>query len=126
LAYVQFAAALAMVAALYIGTNPKWWGWLLFSPLFLVIFYEGLRTYTYSVTVDGDRILLGGFKRSEFRVSEIVEINVWFAKGGRIAVINFADLGRLSVPSRLADFNKLVDLLRTQAKLPEPEPARES
>ncbi len=120
MAYIQFAAALAMVVALYIGTNPKWWGWLLFSPLFLVIVYEGLRTYTYSITVDGDRIVLGGFQRGEYRVSEIAEINVWYAKGGRIAVINFADRGRLSVPSRLADFDKLVDLLRTQANLPKP------
>ena len=109
-----------MVVALYVGTNPKLWGWLLFSPLFLVIVYEGLRTYTYSLTVEGDRIVVGGFKRGEYRVSEIIEINVWFAKGGRIAVINFADLSRLSIPSKLADFNKLVDMLRTQAKLPEP------
>jgi hypothetical protein len=119
MAYIQFAAAVAMVVALYVGTNPKLWGWLLFLPLFLVIVYEGLRTYTYSLTVDGDRIIVGGFMRGEYRVSEIIEINVWIAKGGRIAVINFADLSRLSVPSKLADFDKLVDLLRTQAKLPE-------
>lgn len=122
MAYVQFATALAMAVALYVGTNPKWWGWLLFLPLFLFIVYEGARTYSYSLTVDGDRIILRGFTRAEYKVSEIVEINVCVAKAGRIAVINFANMGKLTVPSKVTGFGELVDLLRKQAQLPESTP----
>lgn len=119
-AYIRFAAALAMLVALYAGTNPKWWGWLLFLPLFLAIVYEGVRTYRYSLTVEDDRIAVDGLNRGQYRVSEITSVNVWPAKGGRIAVITFSDRGKLTFPSTLADFDKLVESLRTQARLPEP------
>ena len=111
-----------MLVALYVGTNPKYWGWLLFLPLFLTIVYEGVRTYSYSLTVDGDRIIVAGFKRAEYRISEITAVNVWFAKGGRIAVITFSDRGKFNFPGNLVGFDKLVELIRTQAKLPEPVP----
>jgi hypothetical protein len=120
LAYTRFAAALAMLVALYIGTNPRFWGWLLFLPLFLTILYEGIRIYSYSLTVEDDRILVAGFKRGEYRISEIAAVDVWFAKGGRMAVVTFADRTKLSFPSHLVGFEKLVDLLRTKANLPEP------
>ncbi|MBU1424706.1 MAG: hypothetical protein KJ681_03690 [Gammaproteobacteria bacterium] len=122
LAYSKFALALAMLIALYIGTTPKWWGWLLFLPLFVTIVYEAARTYCYSLTVDEDRIAVGGFKRAEFRVSDIAAVDVWFAKGGRMAVVTFADRAKLSFPGNLVDFEKFVELLRTKANLPTPDP----
>jgi hypothetical protein len=122
LAYSRFVIALAMLVALYVGTNPPVWGWLLFLGLFLVIVYEGVRSHIYSLTVDGDRISVAGIKRGQYRVSDITAINVWFAKGGRVAVINFSNREKLNFSSHLVDFDKLVALLRTQANLPEQPP----
>jgi hypothetical protein len=124
LAYTRFAAALIMLVALYVGTNPKFWGWLLFLPLFLTILYEGLRSQSYSLTVDDDRIIVRGFKPAQYQVSDITAVDVWFAKGGRMAVVTFADRRKLSFHSHLVGFEQLVELLRTKANLP--EPARES
>ena len=122
LAFIKFAAALLMLIALYVGTSPKYWGWLLFLPLFVTLVIDGVLTYRYSLTVDGDRISLASYNSAQHRVSEITAINVWVAKGGRIAVVTFSDQRRLSFPSRLVGFDKLVELLRTQAKLPESSP----
>ena len=122
LAYTRFAGALIMLIALYVGTNPKFWGWLLFLPLFLTILYEGLRSYSYSLTVNDDRIIVGGFKPAQYRVSDITAVDVWFAKGGRMAVVTFADRKKLSFHSHLVGFEQLVELLRTKANLPEPTP----
>jgi hypothetical protein len=119
LAFIKFAAALLMLIALYVGTSPKYWGWLLFLPLFVTLVIDGVLTYRYSLTVDGDRISLASYHSAQYRVSEITAISVWVAKGGRIAVVTFSDQRRLSFPSRLVGFDKLVELLRTQAKLPE-------
>ena len=119
LAYSRFAAALIMLVALYVGTNPKFWGWLLFLPLFLTILYEGLRSHSYSLTVEDDRIVVGGFKPAQYRVSDITAVDVWFAKGGRMAVVTFADRQKLSFHSHVVGFEQLVELLRTKANLPE-------
>lgn len=121
LAFIKFAVALLMLIALYVGTNPKYWGWLLFLPLFITLVIDGVLTYRYSLTVEGDHISLASYNSARYRVSEIAAINVWLAKGGRIAVVTFSDQRRLSFPSRLVGFDKLVELLRTQAKLPEPK-----
>jgi hypothetical protein len=123
LAYTRYVAALAMLVALYIGTTPKIWGWLLFLPLFLTILYEGMRTHSYSLTIEEDRIVVAGFKPGEYRISEIAAVDVWFAKGGRMAVVTFADRMKLSFPSQLVGFEKLVELLRTKANLPETKQA---
>ena len=119
LAYTRFAAAMIMLVALYIGTNPEFWGWLLFLPLFITLLYEGLRSYSYSLTVDDDRIVVGGFTPAQYRLSDISAVDVWFAKGGRMAVVTFADRKKLSFHSHLVGFEKLVELLRTKANLPQ-------
>jgi hypothetical protein len=120
LAYSRFAAALVMAIALYIGTKPMFWGWLLFAPLFLYIVYEGARSYSYSITIDDDVITVSGFKRAQYRISEIAAINVWLAKGERIAVITFADRSKFSFPSHLVGFEELVGLLRKRTNLEKP------
>lgn len=120
LAYLEFTAALVMMLALYINTQPKLWGWFLFLPLFLSIVLEGIRTYRYSLTIDGDSISVAGFKRAQYLVSEITAINVWTAKGERIAVITFSDRRKLSFPSHLEGFKDLIELLRKQTKLTKP------
>ncbi len=111
-----------MFAILYLTTVPTVWDWLLFLPLFLFVIYEGGRTYSYSLTVDGDRISLAGIKHDEYRASDITAINVWVAKGGRIAVVTFSTQEKLRFSSKLVDFDKAVALLRTQANLPESSP----
>jgi len=122
LAYSRFVLAIGMLFTLYVATNPKVWGWILFLPLFLLIVYEGARTYSYSLTVDGDRISVAGFWPAQYVVSEITAINVWFAKGGRIAVVTFSDREKLRFSSRLTDFEGLVAMLRTKANLLEQPP----
>lgn len=124
LAYSRFAAALGMAVALYIGTKPMLWGWLLFAPLFLFIVYEGVRSYRYSLTVDEEFISVGGLEPAQYRIAEITDIHVWVAKGGRIAVVTFADRSKLTFPSHLTGFKHLVELLRSRSNL-EP-PAAES
>ena len=120
LAYLEWTVAVVMALALYINTQPMLWGWLLFLPLFLSIVFEGVRTYRYSLTVDGDCISVAGFRRAQYLVSEITAINVWTAKGERIAVITFSDRRKLSFPSHLQGFKDLVELLRKQSNLPKP------
>ena len=120
LAYTRYAMALAMLIGLYIGTKPMFWGWLLFAPLFLIIVYEGTRTYRYSLTVDDEFISVAGFKRARYRIAEITAINVWVAKGERIAVVTFSDHNKLSFPSHLTGFKDLVELLRARTHLEKP------
>ena len=86
--YIDLTVALAMSLSLYIGLKPEWWGWLLFSPLFLYMVFESVRKYGYSFTVDSDHISVGSFKRAQYPVSDITAVD------------------------------DLVGLLRKQAKLP--------
>lgn len=120
--YIDLVVALAMTLALYILVRPEWWGWLLFSPLFLYLVYESVRKYRYSLTVDGAHITVGSFKFTQYPVSETTAVNVWNAKGGRMAVVSFADGSRFHFSSRLEGFDDLVRLLRTKANLQEPIP----
>jgi len=121
-AYIELVVALAMTVTAYVGLQPEWWGWALFSPLFLYLIFEGARKVSYSLTVDGDTITVGSFKSAQYFVSRIKAVNVWEAKGGRIAVVVLADGSRFNFSSRLQGFNELVGLLRTKANLPEPIP----
>jgi|WetSurMetagenome_2_1015567.scaffolds.fasta_scaffold03712_8 hypothetical protein len=119
-AYIEFVVALVMTLVVYAGLRPEWWGWLLYLPLFLYLVFEGVRKTSYSLTVDGDRITVGSLKSAQYSVSRITAVNVWDAKGGRVAVVDFVDGSRFNFPSRLERFDDLVGLLRTKANLPEP------
>jgi hypothetical protein len=118
LALLEISAALVMLTALYISTQPMLWGWLLFTPLFIFVVAKGVRTYKYSLTINNDCITVVDFnKRAQYLVSDITAINVWPAKGERIAVITFWDWRKLSFPSHLEGFDDLVEFLRKQTKL---------
>ncbi|HEY5994908.1 MAG TPA: hypothetical protein VIU46_09965 [Gallionellaceae bacterium] len=119
--WLNLAIALAMAFFMYDGLHPEWWGWLLFSPMFIYMAYETVRKAMYSLTVEGDLITVRVFKSLQYPVSGISAVNVWTAKGRRIAVIAFADGRRFNFPSMLKDFDELVRLLRTKANLPEPD-----
>jgi hypothetical protein len=115
LVILQLAAALAMLIALYIGTKPMIWGWLLFSPLFLFVVAKAFRTYKYVLAINDDCITVVDFnKRAQYQVSDITAINVWPAKGERMAVITFRDWKKLSFPSHLEGFDELVELLKNK------------
>jgi len=120
-AYIEFVAALVMTLALYAGLQPEWWGWLLYSPLFLYLVFEGVRKVSYSLTIDGDHITVGSFRSNRYSISKITAIHVWEAKAGHIAVVDFADGNRLHFSSRLEGFDDLVGLLKTRANLPSKE-----
>ena len=113
--YVELAAALVMTLVVYAGLRPEWWGWLLYSPLFLYLVFEGVRKATYSLIVDDDHIKVGSFKATQYSVSKIKAVNVWDAKGGHMAVVDFVDGSRFHFSSRLEGFDELVGLLRTRA-----------
>lgn len=117
-AYIEFVVVLAMTLVIYVGLQPEWWGWLLFSPLFLYLVLEGTRKVRYALTVDGDLITVGSFKSAQYSASKITALNVWDYNGGHIAVVDFADGSRFHFPSRLEGFDDLVRLLRTTARLP--------
>lgn len=116
--YIELVVALVMALVVYAGLHPEWWGWLLLSPLFLYLVFECVRKVSYTLTVDDDHITVGSFRSTRYSVSKITEVNVWDAKGGRMAVVAFADGGRLHFSSRLEGFDDLVTLLRTKANLP--------
>lgn len=118
--YIELVVAVAMTWGLYAGLHPKWWGWLLYAPLFLDLIFEGDRKVSYSLTVEGDRITVGSFKPAQYSVSKIAAVNVWTAKGGRIAVVAFADGNRFNFSSHLQGFDDLVGLLMTKAALLSP------
>jgi hypothetical protein len=117
-AYIDLVVALSMALALYVGLNMEWWGWLLFSPLFLYMVFECVRKARYSLTVDGDQISVGSFRATRYAVSRIAVVHVWNAKAGRIAVVDFSDGSKLHFSSRLKGFDDLVGLLRSKANLP--------
>jgi hypothetical protein len=119
-AYIEFVVSLVLTLPVYVVLQPEWWGWLMYSPFFLYLVFEGVRKVSYSLTVDGDRITVGSFRATRYSVSGITAVNVWDAKGGRMAVVDFAGGRRLHFSSRLAGFDDLVDLLRTKANLPAP------
>lgn len=121
LAYLEFALALAMALALYVGTKPALWGWLLFLPLFLALMFQGVRTYRYSLTITGEHLVVASFGCACHPLAAITAIDVWTAKGGQVAVITFANRKKLSFTSRLTGFDELVQLLRKQADLPSPQ-----
>jgi hypothetical protein len=118
--YIELVVALAMTLAVYVGLQPEWWGWLLYSPLFLYLVFEGFRKVFYSLTVDGDHITVGSFKSAQYSLPKIKTVNVWDAKAGRMAVIDFVDGSRFHFSSRLEGFDNLVGLLRAKANLPSP------
>jgi hypothetical protein len=118
--FIELVTALVMTLALYVGLQPKWWGWLLYSPFFLYLVFEGVRKISYTLTVEGDHITVGSFNPTQYSASKITALNVWDAKAGRIAVVTFADGRRFNFPSRLKRFDELVGLLRAKANPPEP------
>ncbi len=118
--FMDLVGALAMAVALYIGLHPEWWGWALFAPLFLYMALETARKYMYSVTVDGERILVVAFRPAQYLVSDIVEVDVYNAKGGRMGVVRFTDRSKFSFSGRLAGFDELIKLLKSKASPPEP------
>lgn len=120
-AWLNFAIALVAAVLVYDGLRPKWWGWLLFSPLFIFMAYESARKVMYSLTIEGDLVTVRGFKPAQYSVSGITAVNVWNAKGGRIAVVACADGRRFNFPSSLDGFEELVRQLRIGANLPEPD-----
>jgi len=117
-AYIELIVALGMAVAVYSELKPGLWGWLLFAPLLVFMVFMGVRKVSYSLTVDGDLITIGGLKPAQYSVSKISALNVWEAKGGRIAVVAFNDGRRFNFPSRLDGFDDLVALLRSKANLP--------
>ena len=119
-AYIELVVAVAMTWGLYAGLHPKWRGWLLYAPLFLYLLVEGIRKVSYSLTVEGDRLTVGSFKSNQYCMSKIATVNVWNAKGGRIAVVVFTDGNRFSFSDHLQGFDDLVGLLRTKAGLLSP------
>jgi hypothetical protein len=118
-AYVDLVVALAMTLALYVGLQMEWWGWLLFSPLFLYLVFECVRKASYSLTVDGNDIKVGSFRYTRYFVSKISAVHVWDANAARMAVVDFDDGSRFHFSSRLGGFDDLVGLLRTKANLPQ-------
>ena len=112
LALLQFTAALIMVFALYINAQPSIWGWLLFLPFFLFVVLQAVRTYRYSLTIHGNSITLVDFECAKYPISDIAAINVWPAKGDRVAVVTFSDRRKFSFPGHLEGFDDLVALLR--------------
>lgn len=118
--WLNLFIALAMAIFMYDGLHPEWWGWALISPLFAYLIYESARKAMYAFIIEGDVITVRGFKPASYPASGITAVNVWNAKGGRVAVVAFADGRRFNFPSALSGFDELVRVLRTKANLPEP------
>ena len=116
-AYIELLVAFLMTVTAYVELKPDWWGWLLFAPLFGYMIFEGMRKVTYSLSVDGDLITVGSFNSAQYVASKITAVNVWIAKGGRIAVVAFDDGRRFNFPSTVDGFDNLVGLLKTKANL---------
>ena len=116
--YLELIAALVMASLLYALIHPAWWGWLIFSPLFLYLCFETVRKFTYLLSVDEDQIAVGSFQTTRYSVAAITNIHVWEAKGGRMAVLDFSDGRRLHFSDRLESFDELVELLRARSGLP--------
>jgi hypothetical protein len=115
-AYFELLVACLMTLAVAVKLKPEWWGWLLFAPLFGFMIFEGIRKIKYSLTVDGDLITVGSFNSAQYVASKIKDVNVWMAKGGRVAVVDLDDGQRFNFPSNVEGFDKLVDLLKSKAK----------
>jgi hypothetical protein len=116
-AFIELLVAFMMILAVAIKLKPEWWGWLLFTPLLGFLIIEGIRKVTYSLTVEEDLITVGSFNSAQYVASKITAVNVWMAKGGRVAVVAFDDGKRFNFPSNVKGFDNLVGLLKTKANL---------
>jgi len=116
-AYIELLVAFLMTLSVAVKLKPEWWGWLLFAPLLGFLVFEGIRKIKYSLTVEGDIITVGSFNSAQYVASKIAAVNVWMAKGGRIAVVTFEDGKRFNFPSNVEGFDNLVGLLKTKANL---------
>ncbi len=116
-AYIELLVAFLMTLSVAVKLKPEWWGWLLFTPLLGFLVFEGIRKIKYSLTVEGDIITVGSFNSAQYVASKIAAVNVWMAKGGRIAVVTFEDGTRFNFPSNVEGFDNLVGLLKTKANL---------
>ncbi len=116
-AFIELLVALMMILAVSLKLKPDWWGWLMFAPLFGFLIFEGIRKATYSLTVEEDLITVGSFNSAQYVTSKIAAVNVWMAKGGRVAVVAFNDGNKFNFPSNVKGFDNLVDLLKAKAKL---------
>jgi hypothetical protein len=81
------------------------------------LIFEGIRKVSYSLTVEEDLITVGSFNSAQYVASKITAVNVWMAKGGRVAVVAFDDGKRFNFPSNVKGFDNLVGLLKTKANL---------
>jgi hypothetical protein len=116
-AYIELLSAMAMTWALYVGLQPSWLGWLLYSPLFIYLIFEGMLKVNYSLRIDDDNITVGSFKPIPYSISRITAMKVWEAKNRRIAVIAFADGRRFNFSDHLQGFDELIRLLNAKVSL---------
>jgi hypothetical protein len=116
-AYFELLVACLMTLAVAVKLKPEWWGWLLFAPLLGFMIFEGIRKASYSVRVEADLITVGSFNSAQYVATKITAVNVWMAKGGRVAVVALDDGTRFNFPSDVEGFDNLVGLLKTKANL---------
>lgn len=69
----------------------------------------------YSIAVDGDELLVSGFRHRSFKISQISSLSVTRFWHRMSAVVEFASGELLSVPGGLQDFENLIQLLKFRA-----------
>lgn len=113
LAGVFFVAPLLDVT----GKSMTLAGWAMLSLFVICIVCVSIYIYRYSIVVGDEDLVVSSFTRKRFLVSNITEIHVDKGRYSPYATIQFSNGDKISVPSYIDGFDKLVALVRSKLNL---------
>jgi len=88
--------------------------WLMLSLFVICIVCVSIYIYRYSISVGDEDLVVSSFTRKRFLVSNITEIHVDRGRYSPYATIQFSNGDKISVPSYIDGFDKLVALVRSK------------
>jgi small-conductance mechanosensitive channel len=92
-------------------------GWAMLSLFVICIVCLSIYIYRYSIIVGDEDLVVSNFTRKRFLLSNMTEIHVDNGRYSPHATIEFSNGDKISVPSYIRGFDKLVALVRSKLNL---------
>jgi hypothetical protein len=102
------------------GKSMKPAGWLMLLSIVAGIVFAGIYTLRYVIVVGDDELIVSGFARKEFRISNISGVSVEVGRFSPSAVITFKSGDKITISSYIQGFDDLVALLRAKVNVEKP------